>query len=126
MFKRRERLLEEYHIADDRAYKMDDFTRLIAGFWFMAHRQLENSSLVKGIVVGTTALVTGETLLYPVERHEPLEKGRSSHTANSRVIVEPIFGHLTDRQRWKKGKEGRRREERSEKRTERKERDYLA
>lgn len=31
----------------------------------MAHRHLENSPLVKGIVVGTTALVTGETLLYP-------------------------------------------------------------
>lgn len=40
--------------------------RLVAsGFRFMAHRHLENSSLVKGIVVGTTALVTGETLLYP-------------------------------------------------------------
>ena len=100
----------------------------------MAHRQLENSSLVKGIVVGTTALVTGETLLYPDERHEPPEKGRSSHTANSPVIVEPIFGHLADSQRWQRGKRraewqesGAGRERwRAEKRTERKERDYLA
>lgn len=108
---------------------MDNFTRLIASFRFMAHRQLENSSLVKGIVVGTTTLVTGETLLYPDERHEPLEKERSSHTANSRVIVEPIFAHLTDSQRWKRGDEGPRGKEeggRVEKRTERKERDYLA
>lgn len=108
---------------------MNNFTRLIASFRFMAHRQLENSSLVKGIVVGTTTLVTGETLLYPDERHEPLEKERSSHTANSRVIVEPIFAHLTDSQRWKKRGEGPRGKEeggRVEKRTERKERDYLA
>lgn len=82
---------------------MDVFTKLIASFRFMAHRQVENSLLVKGIVVGTTALVTGEALLYPVERHEPAEKGRSNHTANSRLIVEAIFGRLTDRQ----GKRGR-------------------
>lgn len=73
----------------------------------MAHGQLENSLPVKGIVVETTELVTGEALLYLDERDEPLEEGRSCHTANStcysRTNLRQSHRRLTG---WNEGAEG--------------------
>lgn len=76
--------------------------RLVAsGFRFMAHRHLENSPASKKVLSLERPRWSPERPFYIPSRktHEPLEKGRSSHTANSRVIVEPIFGHLADSQR---------------------------
>ena len=83
--------------------------RLVAsGFRFMAHRHLENSPASKKVLSLERPRWSPERPFYIPSRktHEPLEKGRSSHTANSRVIVEPIFGHLADSQRWKNGEKG--------------------
>lgn len=102
--------------------------RLVAsGFRFMAHRHLENSPASKKVLSLERPRWSPERPFYIPSRktHEPLEKGRSSHTANSRVIVEPIFGHLADSQRWKNGEKGDEERTRVGKRSERKERDYL-